>query len=128
MFGRARILLTVGVCALALPVAAQTPAPTTTAFDGTYTGISRDVSKSPSAPRAKCPPSGALAPLTIKNGVIVSSGSAAWEGTVSPQGVLTLRNERSLRVDGQIDPQGTIRAQYAGTGCITNFVWQKKGS
>ena len=31
------------------------------------------------------------------------------------------------RVDGQIDAQGTIRAQYAGTGCITNFVWQKKG-
>jgi hypothetical protein len=112
---------------LATPAAAQAPAPTATAFDGTYAGVSRDVSKSPSAPRAKCPQSGALAPLTIKNGVVVSSGPAAWEGTVGPDGVLLLRNERSLRVDGHIDAQGTIRAQYAGTGCITNYVWQKKG-
>ena len=125
MFGRERILITITASALAMPVFAQTPAPTT-AFDGTYAGISREVSKSPSAPRAKCPPSGALAPLTIKNGVIVASGPAEWEGTVSPQGVLIMRNERSVRVDGQIDPQGTIRAQYAGTGCITNFAWQKQ--
>jgi len=125
MFGRKRILITIAASALAMPVFAQTPAPTT-AFDGIYAGISREVSKSPSAPRAKCPPSGALAPLTIKNGVIVASGPAEWEGTVSPQGVLIMRNERSVRVDGQIDPQGTIRAQYAGTGCITNFAWQKQ--
>jgi hypothetical protein len=125
MFGRERILITITASALAMPVFAQTPAPTT-AFDGIYAGISREVSKSPSAPRAKCPPSGALAPLTIKNGVIVASGPAEWEGTVSPQGVLIMRNERSVRVDGQIDPQGTIRAQYAGTGCITNFAWQKQ--
>jgi hypothetical protein len=57
----------------------------------------------------------------------VASGSAAWEGTVSPQGVLLMRNERSVRVDGQIDPQGKITAQYSGTGCMTKFVWQKKG-
>ena len=125
MFGRERILITITASALAMPVFAQTPAPTT-AFDGIYAGISREVSKSPSAPRAKCPPSGALAPLTIKNGVIVASGPAEWEGTVSPQGVLIMRNERSVRVDGQIDLQGTIRAQYAGTGCVTNFVWQKQ--
>jgi len=125
MFGRKRILITIAASALAMPVFAQTPAPTT-AFDGTYAGISREVSKSPSAPRAKCPPSGAPAPLTIKNGVVVPSGPAGWEGTVSPQGVLIMRNERSVRVDGQIDPQGTIRAQYAGTGCITNFAWQKQ--
>jgi hypothetical protein len=127
LFRRTKVLLTIVLSAVAPPLAAQTLAPTTTAFDGTYAGISRDVSKSPSAPRAKCPPSGALAPLTIKNGVVVSR-PAAWEGTVSPQGVLIMRNERSVRVDGQIDPQGTIRAQYSGTGCITSFVWQKKGT
>ena len=126
MFGRTKVLLTIVLSAVAPPLAAQTPAPTT-AFDGTYAGVSREVSKNPSAPRAKCPPSGALAPLTIKNGVVVASGSAAWEGTVSPQGVLLMRNDRSVRVDGQIDPQGTITAQYSGTGCMTKFVWQKKG-
>ena len=127
MFGRTKVFLTIVLAAAAPPLAAQTPAPTT-AFDGTYAGVSREVSKNPSAPRAKCPPSGALAPLTIKNGVVVASGSAAWEGTVSPQGVLLMRNDRSVRVDGQIDPQGTITAQYSGTGCMTKFVWQKKGS
>jgi hypothetical protein len=128
LFGRTKVLLAIGLSATALPLAAQTPAPTTRTFDGTYAGVSREVSKSPSAPRAKCPPSGALAPLTIKNGVVVSSGPAALEGTVGPDGVLILRNERSVRIDGQIDPQGTIRAQYSGTGCITNYVWKKKGS
>ena len=126
MFGRTKVFLTIALSAAVSPLAAQTSAPTT-AFDGTYAGVSREVSKSPSAPRAKCPPSGALAPLTIRSGSVVSSGPAAWEGTVGPDGVLLLRNERSLRVDGRIDAQGTIRAQYAGTGCITNFVWQKKG-
>ena len=126
MFGRTKVFLTIALSAAVSPLAAQTSAPTT-AFDGTYAGVSREVSKSPSAPRAKCPPSGALAPLTIKNGSVISSGPAGWEGTVGPDGVLLLRNERSLRVDGRIDAQGTIRAQYAGTGCITNFVWQKKG-
>jgi hypothetical protein len=126
LFGRTKVFLTIVLAAAAPPLAAQTPAPTT-AFDGTYAGVSREVSKNPSAPRAKCPPSGALAPLTIKNGVVVASGSAAWEGTVSPQGVLLMRNDRSVRVDGQIDPQGTITAQYSGTGCMTKFVWQKKG-
>ena len=128
MFGRTKVLPTIAACILATPLAAQTPTPTTTVFDGTYAGVSREVSKSPSAPRAKCQPSGALAPLTIKNGVVVSSGPAAWEGTVRPDGILLLRNEKSLRVDGQIDAQGTIRAQYAGSGCITNYVWQKKSS
>ena len=125
MSGRTKVLLTIALSAVAPPLAAQTAVPTT-AFDGTYAGVSREVSKSPSAPRAKCPPSGGLAQLTIKNGVVVASGPAGWAGTVSPQGVLLLRNERSSRVDGQIDPQGTIRAQYSGTGCITAFVWQKK--
>ena len=127
MFGRTKVLLTIMLSAVAPPLAAQTPAPTT-AFDGTYAGVSREVSKSPSAPRAKCPPSGALAPLTIKNGVVVSSGPAGLEGTVGPDGGLILRNERSVRIDGQIDQQGTIRAQYSGTGCITSFVWRKRSS
>jgi hypothetical protein len=127
VFNRTRVIFTVIACTLTMPAVAQVTGPTTTAFDGAYAGVSKEVSKSPSAPRAKCPPSGALAPLTIKNGAVVSPGPAEWEGTVSPDGVLILRNERSLRVDGQIDAQGTIRAQYAGTGCITNFVWQKKG-
>jgi hypothetical protein len=39
MFGPARTLLMIASCVTALPAAAQAPLPTT-AFDGTYTGVS----------------------------------------------------------------------------------------
>jgi hypothetical protein len=71
---------------LATPVAAQATAPTATAFDGTYAGISREVSKNPSAHRANnCPQSGVPGRLTITNGVARWPGGEGWEGTVSPQ-------------------------------------------
>jgi hypothetical protein len=38
MFARARILLTIAASAVAMPVAAQAPATTTTAFDGNLWG------------------------------------------------------------------------------------------
>jgi hypothetical protein len=38
---RPLILFTAVTSALAMPVAAQAPGPTTTAFDGTYFGVSR---------------------------------------------------------------------------------------
>jgi hypothetical protein len=46
-----------------------------------------------------------------------------------------MRNQAFSRVDGQIDPQGTFRAEYSGeipprlgggTNCIVKFVWQKE--
>jgi hypothetical protein len=56
MFGRAKVLLTIAAGALAMPVFAQAP---TTAFDGKYAGVSREVSKNPSAHRTNnCPQSG----------------------------------------------------------------------
>jgi hypothetical protein len=125
MFGRTRILLTIAVCTVALRVAAQAPA-TTTAFDGKYIGVSRESAKAGSNPGAKCPPNGVPAPLTVRNGVIGRPGSAAWEGTVSPQGVLVMHNGGSMRVDGQIDPQGTITAKYSGPACIITSVWRKQ--
>ena len=43
MSDRTIVLWTIAACMLATPVAAQAPAPapTTTAFDGTYVGVSR---------------------------------------------------------------------------------------
>jgi hypothetical protein len=125
MFGRARILLTIAACMLATPIAAQAPTPATTAFDGKYAGVSRESSKTPAFPGAKCPPNGVPAPLTITNGV-VGPGSGGWEGSVSPQGSVVMRNSAAMRVDGQIDSQGTIRGQYGGAGCTIAFVWRKQ--
>jgi hypothetical protein len=125
MFARARILLTIGVCAVALPATAQAPASAAT-FDGRYIGVSRESAKAGSNPGAKCPPSGVPAPLMIKNGVVGKPGTEGWEGTVSPQGVVTLRNGGSMRVDGQIDAQGGITAKYSGPACIITYVWRKQ--
>jgi hypothetical protein len=113
--------------AFAMPVAAQAPVPTT-AFDGKYVGVSRESSKNPSAPRAKCNTGRAIvpAPLTIKNGVVGTPGGQGWEGTVSSQGTVTMRNSSAMRLEGQIDGQGTIRAQYGGTGCMITFIWRKQ--
>jgi hypothetical protein len=126
MFGRAKILLTIAAFALATPVAAQAPAPATTAFDGKYVGVSRESSKAGSNPGAKCPPIGVPAPLTIRNGVIGKPGTNGWEGTVGARGELTVHNAGAMRLDGQIDPEGTITAKYSGPACITTFVWRKQ--
>jgi hypothetical protein len=112
--------------ALAMPVFAQAPAPTT-AFDGKYAGVSREVSKTPSARRANnCPQSGVPGSLTITNGVARWRGGDGWEGTVSPSGVIVMRAPNGGRFDGQIDTQGAITGQIGGWGCTGTFVWRKQ--
>jgi hypothetical protein len=110
-------------------------------FDGWYRGVSLEVSNSESDghhcdPRAHTPPR----PLKITDGVIGIPGVHWWEGTVSHQGAVVMRNPVFSRVDGQIDHQGTIRGQHlgdlphslleqiggGGTNCFVKFVWQKE--
>jgi hypothetical protein len=113
------------------------PTMPTMPFDGWYSGVSREVFDSGSNghtcdPRALGPPPA----LKIENGVIGIPGvRSIWVGTVSPQGGVVIRSPLFSRVDGQIDPQGTLRAQYSGeipfrlgggTNCIVKFVWQKE--
>jgi hypothetical protein len=31
-----------------------------------------------------------------------------------------------MRVDAQIDPQGTIKGQYQGPACAVAYVWRKQ--
>jgi len=126
MFGRARILLMIAVCALAPPAAAQAPAPTTTAFDGTYFGVSRTF-EGTTVPAFEgrtwthfCLPYGPPAPLTIVNGIARAGKS---EGSVNPQGVLVMRDFWS-HFDGRIDSQGAVRGRSTGT-CSYQLVWQK---
>jgi hypothetical protein len=110
---------------LGTPVAAQAPAPTT-AFDGRYVGVSIEVSNSGSHP-GRCPAVGGKpAPLVITNGVVRTPGEGWWEGTVNPQGAVVMHNPKSLRVDAQIDTQGTIHGQYSGPSCITTYVWRRQ--
>jgi len=122
-----RVFLTIAASfALAMPVFAQAPVQTT-AFDGKYAGVSREVSKNPSARRANnCPQSGVPGPLTIANGVAQWGGGTSWEGTVSPSGVIVMRAPNGGRFDGQIDAQGAITGQIGGWGCTGTFVWRKQ--
>ena len=126
MLDRTIVLGMIAACMLATAVAAQAPSATTTAFDGKYLGVSRESSKAGSNPGAKCTLSGVPAPLTIRNGVIGQAGTGGWEGSVTPQGTLTMHYGGSMRADGQIDPQGTITAKYSGPACISTFVWRKQ--
>jgi hypothetical protein len=67
MLDGVRILLTIATCALATSAAAQVPAPTT-AFDGTYVGVSRTLEGNMYATSATphgCAPNGQPGPLTI---------------------------------------------------------------
>jgi len=123
MSGRAMVLLTAAVFALAMPALAQAPA--TTAFDGGYAGVSAHIAKSTAHGR-QCPRQHAPEALTITNGVVQSSGKERWTGTVGPQGDVVLRNKLSMRVDARIDPQGTITGRYQGPACMVDYVWRKQ--
>jgi len=125
MFGRARILLTVAACMSATPVFAQEPAATTTAFDGTYLGVSRtleDTYLGASGATRFCR-GGPPGTLKIVNGVAWRDDRAA--GSVSAQGVLSMRNAGGNHIDGQIDGHGTITARVTGN-CNWRLVWQKQ--
>jgi hypothetical protein len=126
-----RILLTIALSAAALPVAAQAPAPTATAFDGTYTGVSRTLEGTMAGPGTRtrsCPPSGGVAPLTIVNGIARTKALGTAEGSVSPQGVVVMKALAGFgagsRFEGQIDGHGTLTGRFTAS-CSYQVVWQK---
>ena len=94
MLDRTIVLGTIAACMLATTVAAQAPAPPTTAFDGTYAGVSRTLmgGMADNDPLRSCAPNGPPGPLTIAGGVPRCNGStlrqATFEGSVNAQGVL----------------------------------------
>ena len=93
--------------------------PPTMAFDGDYIGVSRESRSS----KTKCAPSGVPGILIIRNSVVLGG----WQGTVSPQGILSLRSPNGTPVDGQIDRQGIVRGQDASdVGCSSIWVWRKE--
>jgi hypothetical protein len=108
-------------------VAAQAPGSTTTVFDGTYAGVSREyswIANPTPGNNVKCGQNGVPFPLTITKGVVRSTPDY-WEGTVGPQGTLVMRNGTRV-LTAQIDNQGIIRGQRSGTDCATTWVWRKQ--
>jgi hypothetical protein len=113
--------------ALAMPVLAQSAS--TTAFDGTYLGVSRQLEGGPmggGSTRA-CPlPDGKPARLVIASGV-ARSGSAEnpMEGSVTPQGMLVMQSQRGGKFEGQIDGHGRAAGRLT-VNCSYQLVWQRR--
>jgi hypothetical protein len=122
------VLWTIAAFAWATPVAAQPAAPTTTAFDGTYVGVSSTFEEDILGRRtwsSYCPPSpGPPGDLTIVNGVARSKWGGPIEGSVNPQGLLVMRNANGSRIEAQLAGHGTVTARWTG-GCSYQLVWQK---
>jgi hypothetical protein len=126
---------------------AQTPSPPAagTQFDGTYrfvsaTTLNETYMTTWRTRMGRCGDIQRMGPLTIANGQARYAGfgrvtKEGFEGTVGPQGELSLRlaapaSKSSLGVEivtrGTIDGNGTIRARQIGRGCSYDLVWQKE--
>jgi hypothetical protein len=85
------------------------PQTTTTAFDGSY------INPVVSAKTPTCPNLPPLPPLTINNGSAVWQGpNLAFQGYVTPQGVLAMNSSTGQTFQGQIDQTRVLRAHVAG--------------
>ena len=134
MLDRTTVLGTIAACMSATPVAAQapTPAPTMTAFDGTYAGVSRTAEgdmQHEYATRA-CVPNGKPGPLTITGGVVrwpgtLPTAGGTAEGSVNAQGVVVMHGPLGMRFDGKIDGRGTVTGRLTSY-CGYQLVWQKE--
>jgi hypothetical protein len=145
MSDRTIVLVTIAACMSGIPAAAQAPAPTTAAFDGTYVGVSRTLEGYQPDPAGyhggaaggqagvaarNCTPNGQPGLLTIAGGVPQYNGSTlyqtTWEGSVNAQGVLVMHAPGG-RLEAQIDGRGTVTGRLTGGPCSYHMVWQKEG-
>jgi hypothetical protein len=128
--------LTVG-----MPVNAQSPPPSanpTSAFDGTYVGVSAENNSSGNtlaggrartqgyAGARSCTTFRAPARLTITNGrARVRWGDRTLEGNAASDGSLTMTTEYGQKFDGRIEGQ-QIKGQLVGY-CAYSLTWRKQG-
>ena len=135
------LLCTFFTLAVGLPVNAQSPPPpanSTSAFDGTYVGVSAENNSSGNtlaggrartqgyAGARACPDFRAPARLTITNGhAQVRWGDRTLEGYATPDGSLTMTTGYGQKFDGRIDAQ-QIKGQLVGY-CAYVLTWKRQG-
>jgi hypothetical protein len=114
---------------MAMTVSGVVAAQALTAFDGTYAGVSRNVSGSGPNCGAFAPE---LRPLTIHNGTAQFeaglTGSTVFQGNVSDQGEFSMKDNLTNTILGKIDQTGkaTGSIHLGGENCVISAVWQKK--
>jgi hypothetical protein len=120
--------------ALSAPTTVGSSAATTTsAFDGTYRGLSirGDSGAGPGLqavdPSTGCQPFTVPPTMTITNGLAqFQAVGATFAGYVTPQGNLRLESGRGAIVTANFDPQtGTFRGQANSINCRYDVAWQK---
>jgi hypothetical protein len=129
----------VAFVALLAAADAQTPPPSTAGavFDGTYRLVSsarvNQTFMTRKAQVGQCPDR-RPGPLTVMQGRARYKSATGYplRGTVGPQGELAMRaagpgqsQPIEIRVSGQIDGTGTVRARQTSNSCNYDFVWQK---
>ena len=111
--------------------AGGSPSNTTSAFEGTYPGVStQNISKGNTLDVAGgnapivCQDYGVPPPLTIHNGLAqFQLLNTTFQGYVTPQGHLKMSGGQGGVVEGQIDNQGVFRAQGVGA-CAYTATWR----
>lgn len=137
----ASLLCALLTLALGLPVNAEAPTPpanATSAFDGTYVGVSAENTSSGNtlaggrartqgyAGARACTTFRAPARLTITNGrARVRWGDRTLEGSAAPDGSLTMTTGYGQKFDGRIEGQ-QIKGQLIGY-CAYILTWRKQG-
>jgi hypothetical protein len=127
--------------AVGMPVNAQSPPPSanpTSAFDGTYVGVSAENNSSGNtlaggrartqgyAGARECTTFRAPARLTITNGrARVRWGDRTLEGYAAPDGSLTMTTGYGQKFDGRIEGQ-EIKGLLVGY-CAYSLAWRKQG-
>jgi hypothetical protein len=135
------LLSVVGLFGLMAANAQTAPPGTTgTAFDGTYKFVSstkvNEMYTSYNGQMGMCPYRRA-GTLHIVGGRVhyTSATGYRFDGTVGPQGELTMRSEMvggsrpaSLQASGTIDGSGAVHVRQKGPSCSYDFVWQKRST
>ncbi|MBV9017878.1 MAG: hypothetical protein JO058_19685 [Alphaproteobacteria bacterium] len=118
----------ISVVLLMLPIPAFAQTASQGGFDGVYKGVSNQMSAGQTGQMCRNPQPTPVPPdLVITNGNAQSRVLGGMQGTVNGQGVLSLRTSAMpAPVLGQIDAQGTARAQLSGFYCVYRIVWQKQ--
>jgi len=119
------------VMSLTMAVPSIAVAQSNTAFDGTYAGVSNSATGTYSS----CHPFSPMPrPLTVRNGLAeftggsFASGDVVFEGSVSPEGDLTMWDMFANNIIGKIDASGkaTGSVRVGDTGCVLTAVWQRQ--
>ena len=118
-----RISLAASAMAIAAPIGAQAQA--VTSFDGSYAGVSLTASGSGHSCAAASP---VPAPLTISGGNATTvQGQASFQGTVTAQGVLSMKTGMGSIMTGKVDAGGGASAAVTTShDCTYSFTWRKR--